>query len=362
MNFLIVTEPEDMHAIAVSLVLEENEHTVVNLFSGDFPSCQRNSVFIASDIYQVQTEDKFNTFNHNGYDVVWWRRPRHPILKKDMVHPDDEKFHHRETHVFFDNFGYLLAPGAWWINRKEAAIRSNHKLLQLKKATDVGLKIPSTLCSNRFEDIVSFFYHHSQSGIIYKPLTYQVWNEQSGYKILYTSKIDSIAGLNPKTMQLFPGLYQEYIEKKFELRITCFGDFIIAAKLNSQKYQEGLQDWRVLSIEQLDIEPYQLPNGLEQKIRFLMRELGIVFGCIDMIVTPQDDYIFLEVNEQGQFLFLEQCCEDLPMLDIFIQFMLQQSIDFHWIKRHHLYRMDAYSKQIKQIYHHNLSHHLSAKC
>jgi glutathione synthase/RimK-type ligase-like ATP-grasp enzyme len=357
MNFLIVTEPEDMHSIVVSLVLEENEHTVVNLFSGDFPTCQKNSVFIGSEVYQVQTQDKFKTLNHQGYDVVWWRRPRHSILKKGMVHPDDEKFHQRETQVFFDNFGYQVAPGAWWINRKEAAIRSNHKLLQLKKATDVGLKIPSTLCSNHYEDIVSFFKYHSQTGIIYKPLTYQVWNDASGFKVIYTSKIDSINDLNPKSSQLFPGIYQECIEKKYELRITCFGDFIVAAKLNSRKYQ----DWRVLSLEQLDVEPYQLPQQLEQQIRFLMRELGIVFGCIDIIVTPQDEYIFLEVNEQGQFLFLEQCCEDLPMLDIFIQFMLQQSIDFHWIKRHHLYRIDAYSMQMKQNYHFNLAHHLSAR-
>ncbi len=158
--------------------------------------------------------------------------------------------------------------------------------------------------------------------------------------------------------QLFPGIFQEQISKKYELRVTCFGDYIVGAKLKTSKNQELVDDWRALATEQVHVEPYILPERLKQQIRFLMRELGIVFGCLDFIVTPDDDYIFLEVNEQGQFLFLEDCCEDLPMLDTFVCFLMQQTIDFHWIKRHNLHRVRNYRQYISHIYQENLKQHV----
>lgn len=358
MNFLIVTEPDDLHGVVVTLALQYFDHQVVNLFSADFPSQQKNSIFIDQKEYRCKTVDDFQTLHHAGYDVVWWRRPRFPHLNPDLVHPDDFKFQRRETILFHENFTHQLAPGAWWVNRKEAAIRANYKLLQLKVASEVGMTIPTTLCSNNKEDILQFYYHHQKQGVIYKPLSYQFWEQDKGIKVVYTSKITDAHMLEQFQNHLFPGIFQEQISKKYELRVTCFGDYLISAKLTTPGYSETPQDWRALTMDQIQVEPYVLPERLKQQIRFLMRELGIVFGCIDIIVTPEDDYIFLEINEQGQFLFLEECCEDLPMLDTFVYFLMQQTIDFHWIKRHNLHRIRNYRQYISKIYQENLKHHV----
>jgi hypothetical protein len=37
----------------------------------------------------------------------------------------------------------------------------------------------------------------------------------------------------------------------------------------------------------------------------LKRRLGLVFGAIDMRQTPQGDYVFLEINPAGQFMYIE---------------------------------------------------------
>ena len=92
-----------------------------------------------------------------------------------------------------------------------------------------------------------------------------------------------------------------------------------------------------------------------------MRDLGIAFGCIDMILTPEGEYVFLEVNEQGQFLFLEQLCPDLPMLDIFIQFLTQQRLNFCWVKPQKSWKMEDFKSGIDARYRYNLSHHLSPR-
>jgi glutathione synthase/RimK-type ligase-like ATP-grasp enzyme len=361
MNFLIVTEPSDTHAIITTLVLESLGHKVINLFSGDFPTKQQNSVFIDQKVYECNTQDDFQSLHHVGYDVVWWRRPRPPVLNKALVHPDDYKFHHRESLLFHENFTHQLAPGAWWINRKEASIRSSYKLLQLKIASEVGLIIPTTLCSNNKEEILSFYKQYSKKGIIYKPLSYQFWEEDGKFRALYTSKIKDIQLLEENIFQFFPGIYQEQIPKKYELRVTCFGDYIVAARLNSQTHEYGREDWRVLEFNDLEIEPYSLPEHLKQQIRFLMRELGIVFGCLDFIVTPDNQYIFLEVNEQGQFLFLEEACDDLPMLDIFVGFLLQQTVDYYWVKKEMIHRIQDYKGDIQKIFDRNSKLHLSGR-
>ena len=78
------------------------------------------------------------------------------------------------------------------------------------------------------------------------------------------------------------------------------------------------------------MEPFDLPAAIAQSCHTLMEELGIVFGCFDFIVTPEGDYIFLEINEMGAFLWIEQHLPDLGLLDAFCEFLIQGRTDFEW--------------------------------
>jgi hypothetical protein len=77
------------------------------------------------------------------------------------------------------------------------------------------------------------------------------------------------------------------------------------------------------------MEVTEIPPSVRQRCVELMQELGIVFGCFDFIVTPRGDPVFLEVNQMGQFLFLE-AYTDLPILDAFAEFLLAGRPDFDW--------------------------------
>ena len=37
-----------------------------------------------------------------------------------------------------------------------------------------------------------------------------------------------------------------------------------------------------------------------------MKDLGLCFGAIDMILTPKNEYVFLEVNPNGQWGWIEE--------------------------------------------------------
>lgn len=361
MNFLIVTEPDDTHAIYVSLALESKGHRVLNFFSADYPTLQKNSVFINNDEYRSQSKDHYQMIEHVDYDAVWWRRPRQPYLDKSKVYLEDYKFYKRENLMFHESFTHQLAPRAWWINRKEAALRSNYKLLQLKVASDVGMTIPTTLLSNDHEEIGAFYKTFCKLGVIHKPLTFQFWDEGDGLRVCYTAKIEDMKVLENACLDMIPGIYQVQIPKLYELRVTCFGDYIVAVKIHSQDCDEANIDWRILHPSKLKLEPYQLPDKLIQQIRYLMRELGIVFGCLDFIVTPDGDYIFLEVNEQGQFLFIEQYCPKLPMLDIFTHFLLQQTTQFYWKKSTPEFKMIDFSDEVSKKMKENQRRHIDVR-
>ena len=60
-----------------------------------------------------------------------------------------------------------------------------------------------------------------------------------------------------------------------------------------------------------------IPGAIEGMVRALMSEMGLVYGCIDMIVTKSGEYVFLEVNERGQFLWVEGINQNIPALSMF---------------------------------------------
>ena len=357
MKFLIPTEPDDTHAILVKAALENIGHQVRCIFTADQPTQQKNSVFIDNDGYQWKSTDKCDSVLDNDYDVVWWRRARKPYIPKIAAHPGDYKFIVRENTLFYESLTYNMAPKAWWVNTKDAANRANSKLLQLKVAMECGMTIPTTLCSNDPQDIRYFLLKHESDGVIYKPLCSNIWFEDN-LKMLYTSKISFLELPNNQLLQLSPGIFQKEIKKKYELRITCFGDFLVAAKLNSQCHQEGKIDWRAIHEGKMIIEPYTIHPALEQQIRKFMRKIGLVFGSFDFIVTPEDNYIFLEINEQGQFLWIEEYCPELKMLDIFVQFLLHRSREFEWKPQKRIHLIDDYRQDINEIVDHNRRYHV----
>ncbi|WP_439400499.1 hypothetical protein ACRQ5Q_44180 (plasmid) [Bradyrhizobium sp. PMVTL-01] len=59
-------------------------------------------------------------------------------------------------------------------------------------------------------------------------------------------------------------------------------------------------------------------------MRDTLHELGLVMGIFDVKLTDDDEPVFLEVNPQGQFLFVEALC-DLPLADIFAAFPVDQA-------------------------------------
>lgn len=308
-EILILSQIKDVHATTVKLALERGGERPTMVFTGDYPSRLRRSLRLGGGGFALRGHDA---------DVVWLRRPARPSLPDDM-HPGDRQIAADECAMFNRDFYHQLAPGAFWVNPLDGARRANMKVTQLRCASELGLRIPETLASNDPQEIRAFLDEHRDAAI-HKTFLPAVWEDGDDTTLCFTSKV-SVGDLpDDDVLGLVPAIFQQQIPKAYELRLTLFGATCIAAKLRSTEHPDAQLDWRAGG-NQVPVEPYDVPRELQQQCFGLLAKLGIVSGCMDLIVTPDGEVVFLEINQAGQWLWLEESCPELTLLDAFVDFL-----------------------------------------
>ncbi|KTD61696.1 hypothetical protein [Legionella spiritensis] len=360
MNVLIATEPDDTHAMLVKLALERKNHSCFLWYLADFPTQQTNSVYCSNSHHSWTTNSIYGLskkIEPEQLDVVWWRRPRRPYISENS-HKNDLEFIRKENHIFYESIPLEMAKGPWWINPYDSIKYASSKIYQLKLAVKTGFKIPDSLISNSPEDIKRFIGSHEDEEVIYKGFGSHYWYEHNQLRLSYTKPVTVNDLPDDQILQLTPGIFQKKLQKKYELRVTCFGDYIVAVKIDSQKHPEGQMDWRQIRPGILPIKPYILPESIEHTIRVFMRKLGVVFGCFDFIVTPDNDIHFLEINQQGQFLWIEKLLPEIPMLDVFVRFILEKTNRFQWEPNGRIIRMTDLELEAEKIIREKINNHI----
>ena len=120
-----------------------------------------------------------------------------------------------------------------------------------------------------------------------------------------------------EVLALTPAIYQECIPGARHLRISVAGERCDGALIEASDL-----DWRYdLNVP---VRPFALEGDLERGLRATLRELGLVMGIFDVKLTGEGEPVFLEVNAQGQFLFVEGLC-GLPLADRFAAFLVEQA-------------------------------------
>lgn len=329
MKILIPTQHQDIHAKVVARALASKGHDAVLWYGGDLPTQQTISLnFARGEGVELELRGA-DLDHHDAFDAVWLRRPSSPTLPDDM-HPSDNLFAIREWRHFLEGVWDTLDGSGFWVNPRQAARRAECKPVQLSEALRVGLEIPPSLMSNDPRRIRAFIYSNDTTHTIYKPFTSTQWElEKGGSAYLFTATVEDNQLPEDELLRLSPGIFQPRIAKDHELRVTIIGDRIFVAKLESQAIDNARVDWRI-GTRSVAIQPGHLPSTIEARCRALMTRLGLVFACLDFIVTPEGEHIFLEVNQMGQFLWLEELCPQMPLLDAFCELLIQRCPDFDW--------------------------------
>jgi glutathione synthase/RimK-type ligase-like ATP-grasp enzyme len=245
---------------------------------------------------------------------VWYRRPASPDLRDQ--NEVDRAFSSQQWVLFQKNFLTVakdLLP-AFWVNDPAAAVAAESKLLQLRVAAEVGLEFPEAVVTNDAGKVADLVTRWGR--VVFKTFVGHAWEDRATQR-MYNSDVavlDASTELPELPIAFCPGIYQRYIDKVCDLRVTVIGDRFFAARI-SRRSGGAFIDWRPSILdEEMQVEAVQLPEVTELKLRQLMRRLGLVFGCIDLVVDARGQLYFLEVNQQGQFLFIEKMLPGFPLL------------------------------------------------
>ena len=88
------------------------------------------------------------------------------------------------------------------------------------------------------------------------------------------------------------------------MRATFVGRKCFAVAIESQLMEETQVDWRN-GEHILQHTPIELPKDIENKCILLMERLGLNYGAIDIVLDKQGNYVFLEINPNGQWAWIE---------------------------------------------------------
>jgi MvdC family ATP-grasp ribosomal peptide maturase len=233
--------------------------------------------------------------------AVWLRRLWQPRLSPQL----SPQFHEaclRESSTALNNFWDSLRH-ARWIDPLAVIQAAENKLLQLRIAAEIGLQIPHTLVTNN-PDRVREFYTAVGDQMIAKLLTPLSTGMQGSKFFLYTSQVKPDDLLATDSLRHSPMVFQELIPKLREFRVVCVGDHVFIGALDAAKYAGSTIDWRNSTECQWEIGT--LPDRLIRYLQIMLNQLGLTFGAFDLIQTPDDEYIFLEINPVGEWGMLER--------------------------------------------------------
>lgn len=293
---LVISHPADLHASTVLARLASVGADAVLVDLADFPENLRLRLAATGKTFGAELDVGGRTLSLDDVAAVWWRRPQAHVLAANMASRDHWNFAYGECQAAMS--GLFSCIDAFWINPPLNDEKAAQKVYQLKLAQEIGFRIPRTAVTNDPAAARAFIAAEGERGTIYKAFsaTRQAWRET---RLLRAEEMELL-----ESVRHAPVIFQEYIEAEVDLRITVIGDKIFPAAIHSQDTDYKM-DFR-MHIDTARYATHALPAEIEAKLRRYMKALGLVYGAIDMRMTPGGEYVFLEINPCGQYLFVEQ--------------------------------------------------------
>ena len=181
------------------------------------------------------------------------------------------------------------------------------KLDVLVRAARAGLATPATLVTTERERLRRFCAAHD--GVITKPIgEAEIYLHEGERHQMYTAPLD-LAAIDALPRRFPPSLFQERLEKLWEVRVFYLDGECHAMAIFSQADEQTRADFRNYNRARPNrCVPYRLPRETAARIQALMRDLELATGSLDLIHTPDGRDVFLEVNPVGQFGMVSKPC------------------------------------------------------
>jgi glutathione synthase/RimK-type ligase-like ATP-grasp enzyme len=307
-KILIVSTKVDIATDHVVLKLRDLGASPYRINTEDLPLIASSSIALASSHSPSWLwSSGHRTADLDGVRSVWFRRHRLPLLPREIATQDAE-YCLRESEWFLKGALYSrtsLARPVEWMSHPAKIQMAESKIYQLSVARSLGLTVPDTLISNDPKRVRSFFKEKGGE-VVAKPLRLGYFDYGDRQTGVFTSRVapDDLEEDTPLGMA--PVIYQELLPKLFDIRVTVVGRRVFAAAIDSQSEPTAALDWRRTENKDLPHYAHDLPAQVRDACLNYTAALGLSFGAIDFVLTPRNEYVFLEVNPNGQWVWIEE--------------------------------------------------------
>jgi glutathione synthase/RimK-type ligase-like ATP-grasp enzyme len=303
---LIATNARDLTSDFVALALEDRGLPFVRLNTETLAS--GHIIFRPSrgeDGWTIELGEK--TISLENVTAAYLRRPEQPIPLQGAGNVASKLYRAEEWSAVL--VSALRSIGSRWLNSPTAILQAENKPKQLAVALSLGLRVPDTMVTNA-PDVIREFV--AQGASVAKPLSANLVGEGDSERVIFTTRI----GLDDLTdlagVEAAPIIIQREIKKRCDLRVTVVGDKVFAAEIHSQDFRETTVDWRKGTRLDLTHRVHVLPTFIAEKCVAITKSFGLRFSAIDLVLSPDEDYWFLEMNPNGQWAWIE-CRTGLPI-------------------------------------------------
>jgi glutathione synthase/RimK-type ligase-like ATP-grasp enzyme len=291
----IISHADDLHALVIGAELADR-------FGA------RSSIIEADDMWRTghfswrlgaPAANRLPTRDGGGVsaaelDVIWWRRVGGGQSLPQDTDPVVADIINNDCRAAL--MGSTLADFAGrWVNHPFATILAELKLAQLRVAAAAGFRVPKTLVSQEPEAI-RHFCDDCGGRVIVKPVRGTL------KRMLLTEFVHGDSMPDDASLRVAPAIFQEYIPGDQHIRANCFGDIVHAVSICTSEL-----DWR--RNLKVPMKGITLSVDVTRRLRVMLDRLGLRMGIIDLKIDPAtSEPVFLEVNSQGQFLFIQGIC------------------------------------------------------
>jgi hypothetical protein len=318
---LIITSSYNYHA---DFLCPKIEKQGIEAFRFDTDKLNRYEIDfrISSDtFFSIRNRCGRKTISKEDIGTIWYRRPSPDKSSDKFMDDDGIRFLRNESKEWIKSITFALKDSFWvvapWILH-ESRIKAN----QLIAAQSFGLNVPRTIIT-RNRELIRDFFHNSPNGIIAKTLKTQ-YIESKHYGFTLSTQEINEGDLRDKNLYISPSIFQEKIEAAYELRIVAIGRRLFAFKVRTKKRKKFL-DIRVHGLENIEYTPTEISKDLSQKIFGILNHFHLPFSSMDLLVDNTGKKYFIDLNPNGQWLWLE-LQTGVIISDLFTEMLINQKM------------------------------------
>lgn len=318
---LIITNKDDVTVDFIVKELQVRDVQYYRLNTEDIPDKIHVNFDLNQNTFMLVDKIKNIKFNLLSFSSVYYRRP----LLSDFDYIENvslQELNYLRSEITYILEGiYKVLRNKYWLNDVYSIREAENKIYQLQMAQEVGFRIPTSLISNESEQVYNQKRKCNNDCII-KPIKSGNMKDVNHSKVVFTTKLSDEQFENNERIESFPIFIQENVHKQFDLRITVIGNTVYTAQIHSQLEKDSEVDWRK-GQQILEHSNHELPTEIVGMCIELTKKMNLNYSAIDMILDKNGNYIFLEINPNGQWAWIEKRL-DFPLSKRIVDMLLRE--------------------------------------